>query len=398
MVRARNASSCVDAPRWRSPTDENCVVHAQRGCRAADAAKSCCACGRRTPRQSWAARKRALAGTVVVQQTHLVSDAAIARFTLAQQQLRAASAQHFVAFLIGDDPKRDRCSDARHPRAADLARLRRALGDVGVWCIDPPAFSKLWPGFFDGVAKLPWTHPLPPPRQAPHWRYRASNALGWHWAWAAACDLPGLVGVLIRNSRGGELAAWWKARGFRWLWTLDWDVGWTGDLAGILAAFGDQKHDYLAGAPPHLADPTWFPFFPLRNHLADHQVYQTLVVPQRFSRRMLDAVDASVRAGNLSFCEARSPSLCALHGWCTQDGLTELQPSLFGPFSCCNSISTAKLWEAQKVWHDSGSGRPPGQLMHRVRDAATYSVNTDVHAHATWRGATRKRTTRRPKI
>ena len=188
-----------------------------------------------------------------------------------------------MAFLIGDDPKRDRCSDARHPRAADLARLRRALGDDAVWCIDPPAFSKLWPGFFDGVAKLPWTHPLPPPRQAPHWRYRASNSLGWHWAWAAACDLPGLVGVLIRNSRGGELAAWWKARGFRWLWTLDWDVGWTGDLAGILAAFGDQKHDYLAGAPPHLADPTWFPFFPLRNHLADHQVYQTLVVPQRFS-------------------------------------------------------------------------------------------------------------------
>ena len=83
MVRARNASSCVDAPRWRSPSDENCVVHAQNGCSAAIAAKSCCACGRRTPRQSWAARKRALAGTVVVQQTHLVSDAAVARFTLA---------------------------------------------------------------------------------------------------------------------------------------------------------------------------------------------------------------------------------------------------------------------------------------------------------------------------
>ena len=35
--------------------------------------------------------------------------------------------------------------------------------------------------------------------------------------------------------------------------------------------------------------------------------------------------------------------------------------------------ATKELWEAQKVWHDSGSGRPPGQLMHRVRDAATYS-------------------------
>ena len=205
------------------------------------------------------------------------------------------------------------------------------------------------------------------------------------WAWAVACDLPGPVGLLLSKLRSATPR-------IRWLWTMDWDVGWTGDLAGILSAFGDAPHDFLAGAPPHPADPNWFPYFPLRNHLSDRQVYQTLVVPQRFSMRMLDAVDASLRAGNHSYCEARTPSLCALHGWCTQEGMSELQPSVFGPFSCCNTISTKQLWEAQRVWHDQGSGRPPGQLMHRVRDMATSTVNTDAHAGAVWghRGRSRK--------
>ena len=269
-------------------------------------------------RTSWDARPRpgALADTVVVTQTHLVTPAAIKRFALAQSQLRAVGARHFVALLIGDEPGgRDRCDDARHPRAADLATLRAALGADAVWCVDPPLFQRRWPDFFARTAALPWKHELPASNKGrrvppPHWRYRTtSNSLGWHWSWVN-CDLPGPLGALESLPQDGS---------WRWLWTLDWDVGWTGDLGRILAAFAGAPHDYLAAYAPHRADRGSWPYFGLRSHLRDDEVWQTLVVPQRFSRRLLRVMDAGIAAGNHSFCEMRAPSLCAQQReWCTQ--------------------------------------------------------------------------------
>ena len=175
-----------------------------------------------------------LGDTLVVTQTHLGSPAAIRRFVAAQQSLRQAGARHYVAFLIGDEPDRDRCDDPRHPRARELRSLRTSLGHEAVWCIDPPAFSSRWPDFFAKTKQLPWMHPLPSSKRGkaqapPHWRYRARNSLGWHWSWVN-CDLPGLLGFLRFLPRSATA-------GVRWLWTIDWDVGWVGSLAQIVGSF-----------------------------------------------------------------------------------------------------------------------------------------------------------------
>jgi len=139
-----------------------------------------------------------LSDTVVVTQTHIVSPAAIRRFLEAQRSLRQAGGRHYVAFLIGDDPERDRCDDPRHPRARDLHSLRLTLGEDAVWCIDPPAFSARWSDFFARTKQLPWMHELPPregrPRAAPHWRYRTRNSLGWDCACITLLE-PSLVCV-----------------------------------------------------------------------------------------------------------------------------------------------------------------------------------------------------------
>jgi len=133
-----------------------------------------------------------LSDTVVVTQTHIVSPAATRRFLEAQRSIRQAGGRHYVAFLIGDEPERDRCDDPRHPRARDLLRLRQALGEDAVWCIDPPAFSAHWNDFFERTKQLPWMHELPPyegrPQAAPHWRYRTRNSLGWNCACTSLLD------------------------------------------------------------------------------------------------------------------------------------------------------------------------------------------------------------------
>ena len=339
--------------------------------------------------------------------------------------------------------------------------------------------------------------------------------MGWHWSWCAGgsrshdlgvvlplhptaqaietharrtnCDLTGLLGFVERKlqARGkfvsialahaavagtGEARRWCEGPPrreiasvapfgqakphLRWLWTLDWDVGWVGDLGGILGAFstdGAASFDYLVAEKPHRAERSTWPYFALRNHLEDAEVWATLVVPQRMSIRMgeafrynwryvwhynrvtlalrwryvgvtlalratatvtrrvrrfvtfvtlvlrwryvgvraahtlltrarasrthdpfdpvaaVRAVAASLEAGNHSFCEMRSPSLCARSSWCTQEGLRELKPALFGPFHWSNDVSPHELRALRRRWEAMGEQRPPGLLVHRVR-------------------------------
>ena len=84
----------------------------------------------------------------------------------------------------------------------------------------------------------------------------------------------------------------------------------------------------------------------LRNHLRDDEVRKALLVPVRYSRRLLGALSADVAAGRLAFCEARAPSLCAQQrGWCRQQGMRALRPDLFSAklFSCCFDVSEELL-------------------------------------------------------
>ena len=294
---------------------------------------------------------------------------------------------------------------------------RGTPGDDAVWCIDPPTFSARWPDFFARTKQLPWMHELPPwegrPRAAPHWRYRTRNSLGWDCAsitltprpepspacarmqsaaqapphlpprvrrtgsWTN-CDLPGIIG-LLRFLPSSTVAS------TKWLWTLDWDVGWTGNLAGILGSFAGAPHDFLAGGAPHVADKASWTYFGLRSHLRDDEVWQTLVVPQRFSMRMVRAIDQAVSAGQHSFCEMRSPSLCQQqHSWCLQAGMAELQPSALGEFDCCNTITEEQLVQRQQAWSAAPQDaiRSPGQLLHRIRDSGKVSASALFRPHA----------------
>ena len=256
--------------------------------------------------------------TMVVHQTHFVSRVVLQRFALAQRQVHAAGGEYFVSFLISDEPLKNSC-DTGDRRLADLHSV---VGKRAVWCIDPGTFSVQWPTFFERTRTMWSARKAHPPVQH---RYQKSNSLGFNWAWAN-CDLLGIVGLLQHARQLTERV--------RWLWTLDWDIGWLGDISALFSAFsvGDSARlDYLVGSEPTRVN-HWFDHFSLRNHLSDGQVWAAMVTPQRFSMRMLRAVNKSVTAGNHSFCEMRSTSLCPQLSWCRQGGMTAHQ-ELFGNLS-----------------------------------------------------------------
>ena len=109
--------------------------------------------------------------------------------------------------------------------------------------------------------------------------------------------------------------------------------------------------------------------------MADDEVWSSLLVPVRYSVRMLATLSLLVGSGRLSFCESRAASACAARragsaqgGWCTMGGLRQLRPDLFFPhpkFSCCNAISEDAMAEARLV-EAVGDG-VAGRLVHRVR-------------------------------
>lgn len=176
------------------------------------------------------------------------------------------------------------------------------------------------------------------------------------------------------ESGGVETAARGWRRGergvFDFLWVLDWDVAWTGDLARILKSFSSDGADFLSfDAPRPEADEQHYTQQKLRNYLTDQEVRKALVVPARYSRRMLSAVRDLVASGRHAFCETRSPSLCAQQAsWCTHRGMRDLRPAVFKEYDCCNQIPLSRVWKRQTQWHQAEKRtRPPGQLLHRVQ-------------------------------
>ena len=233
---------------------------------------------------------------------------------------------------------------------------------------------------------------------------RARRAPSGAWT---NCDLHAQVGLwahLIPALESGgldtEARGWQRGeRGvFDYLWVLDWDVAWTGDLARILKSFSPDTADFLSfDAPRAEADDQFYTHQKLRNYLGDQQVRKALVVPARYSRRMLGAVRELVASGRHAFCETRAPSLCAEQSsWCQHKGMINLMPAVFSEYHCaiaacsrtqdrpnaatllsqrtpppgpgCNHISLANVWKRQAQWHHAPKRtRPPGQLLHRVQ-------------------------------
>ena len=334
---------------------------------------------------------------VVVTPTHTgaVTAPAVARFQLAQRQLSRAGIAHYVVFMAGDMPS-SRCPPAAGTQeAAKLRQLRSALGNATVWCVAPSTYEAVWGArFFEQLRSLPGAESYPK-RSAIH---------GVHWSWQM-CDLHAVVGALhhLRGAdttqrenpawkmcherigptkatmckfgpRGRRLAA--AARGFDYLWVVDPDIGWTGDLSAWLRAFDASDADLLTtDEPRRRPNTTGYKQQRLRNHMSDEEVWSSLLVPVRYSVRMLATLSLLVGSGRLSFCESRAASACAARragsaqgGWCTMGGLRQLRPDLFFPhpkFSCCNAISEDAMAEARLV-EAVGDG-VAGRLVHRVR-------------------------------
>ena len=273
---------------------------------------------------------------VVVTQTYVLTKPLIDRLRQAHRQLTRRGLAYFVAFLIGDGSE-DRCDNPQHPRAALLGELRRSIGAAAVWCVDPALFERVWPAFFNELSALPTRERYP----------KAGAVGGWQWAWTQ-CDLHAQVGfwaylipALERGRFDTEARGWQRGVFFDYLWVLDWDVAWTGDLARILKSFSSDTADFLSfDAPRAEKDEQHYKQQRLRNYLEDGQVRKALVVPARYSRRMLSAVRQLVASGRHAFCETRSPSLCAEQSsWCQHKGMVDLRPEVFSEYHCATAAS-----------------------------------------------------------
>ena len=173
------------------------------------------------------------------------------------------------------------------------------------------------------------------------------------------CDLHALVGLQLHG------------RHVDYLWAVDWDVGWVGDLAAILHSYSTTPVDLLSTSPAHqfTSNQTGYTQFELRTYLSPTEVYRALLAPARYSRRLLTAMDELVRSGKQAFCETRAPSLCTAQGWCSQQSMQTVNPSLLVEgYGCCDDFGEDDLSHFQTAWAAMPPAlRPPGQLVHRLR-------------------------------
>lgn len=81
-------------------------------------------------------------------------------------------------------------------------------------------------------------------------------------------------------------------------WVMDADVGWTGDLAQILGAFGGYPQHLLTGEPASAhASEEGYRQFGLRNYLAASEVRKALLVPVRYSQARANPNPNPLRLG-----------------------------------------------------------------------------------------------------
>ena len=293
-----------------------------------------------------------------------LSRAASSSVTLSKEVQRLITAGRVRADVDGGRLPR---AGARPERTKQLRALQEAIGPGAVWCLDPWRFEGLWPGYFDTLRALPGR------REHPKYDHSAAVS-GFNWAWVG-CDLHALAGLelnLLPQMRLQQLQGA-GGRQIDYVWALDWDVGWVGDLGGVLRAFDAAPAELLTtrAAVPIRDNTSGYRQFGLRNYLAASQVHQALLAPARYSLRFTTAVRELVARGKQAFCETRPASLCVGQpGWCAMRGMQELRPDLFADgYSCCADFGADDLARARTAWEGMPQfSRPPGQLVHRLRD------------------------------
>ena len=310
----------------------------------------------------------------VVLQTHgTVTQGLLARIRIAKEQLATHGIRFFLAYTFnaGDDEEA-RCPDATaslppagHGSGAGLhalALLATAVPRDALWCISMADFTAVWPKFSESMRSLPPRSVYA--RHLPNFHHNSSRDA---WAWIA-CDLHAQVGAWLHLLKFGRHPP------FDFLWTIDADVAWTGNLGRILESLNDDDSDLITSEPAERNRATYTQAA-LRNHLEPHQVWSAMLVVVRYSRRMLVAIRESVGAGHQSFCETRAPSLCRAWGmdWCRHSSLRTRRPDLLSrEFGCCNVVTVGRAFELGAKWEATPAAeRGVGQFIHRLRrDAA----------------------------
>eukprot|EP00198_Chlamydomonas_reinhardtii_P007731 XP_001697068.1 predicted protein [Chlamydomonas reinhardtii] len=205
---------------------------------------------------------------------------------LAKQQVQErCGGYHRVLYAITDDLGPANSTKAIAV-AADLKALRATLGEDGVIALGPQDFSTTF-GFewnkFPIPGRFTWNH----------------------------CDAPELVWFDL-FSRDLDPA-------IKHVWAAEYDVAWTGDIAGVFGTFPERpdficSHDFKSGGTN--IGSGWSNYH-LRTWLQGTEVKQCFIMLARYSLRYMRVFWEETRMGHLQFCEISGAAICSKHHtWC----------------------------------------------------------------------------------
>ena len=168
---------------------------------------------------------------------------------------------------------------------------------------------------------------------------------------------------------------WWQKhqQQFRWIYGVEYDVGYTGNLSHFLDAHdhgGDERDllAYLVGWRPFSGWWAWSKVSKSAKKLVDNGEGAAIFMPVvRYSNRMLELLDNSYLDGVTGYCEAIQASICNATSWCSFGNFShEHVTPLFG-FSGGLSVTVQSMREFSRLY--------PHHFFHPVRPKPASKVH-----------------------
>lgn len=251
--------------------------------------------------------------TLVLQSTHTLKSAGIGeRFCRARMQIAAEKNFAHHVLLWGRDMTHCETMLA-HPAIA-------CMNGVNVTCVNTNEMRENYAVILRGSAE---------------------KTFSW-----LNCDLP----LLSWYNKVGRYL------GFEYLFHLEYDVEYSGNLPALLHTWDTRTESYLGASIPNPKTSKW-PHYRLRNTLKfpdTETLYSNLVQLVRISEALLMHVESnSARVfGNSIYCECRFAMYCRRLLWCSYNGLYQLTPEVFGVWGY-NKDYTRKKFLHDQSYFDS---------------------------------------------
>ena len=247
---------------------------------------------------------------IVILQVNPLSSEALLRFRI--DYLRRAFRQlegRFEAWALfwADDAE-------RLPDLATRRRLSLAFpGRTAV--VDRARIDRAFPAFFDA---LPWGG-------------EKIGALGgtqprWPWIFTYVAVLAAFAPRRVDTQ---PLSA--RMQRAPYVWYVEYDVQWTGDLGAILADFPVGNGTYYASDVLHL--PPWSRWWAtnLTNFRGWTERSSAQLQLNGWPPRLLQLMAHHTRAGRVSYCEMFAATICASEPWCRVEDVVRVRPARFPP-------------------------------------------------------------------